>query len=232
LSTTLARFRRSEAESDDGGRDQRPRWRRWGVRAGAAYVVLVAVVHALSFTGVLVARVAGNDPRTTMDDVPNFRVVDDRLWAGGQPGSEGYRGLAEGGVRLVVDLRTGAADDPRKDDPRLLHSLGIAYVSLPVADGHVPSVRQLDRFATLVQGAPGRVYVHCGGGVGRTSAVTAAYAERSGDGPPFADMVAIGPHTPEQLWFVATGESNIVVRRVSEFVDAPRRAWSRLRGLF
>jgi hypothetical protein len=44
-------------------------------------------------------------------------------------------------------------------------------------------------------------------------------------------MVAIGPHTLAQLWFVATGDSNVVVRRASEVVDAPRRAWSRIRGL-
>lgn len=227
LSSPLARRHRSEAEPD-----QRPGWRWWGVRAALLYVGLVVVIQVLVWTGVLVARVAGNDPTSAMEDVPNFRVVDERVWAGGQPEAEAYRALAAGGVRLVVDLRTGAADDPKRDDPRFLHSLGIAYVSLPVADGHVPSMRQVERFATLVQGAPGRVFVHCGGGVGRTSALTAAYANRSGAKAPFVDMVAIGPHTLEQLWFVATGDSNVVVRRASEIVDAPRRAWSRFRGLF
>lgn len=227
LSSPLARLDRFEAESD-----QRQRWRRWGVCAVLVYVGLVVVIQALVWAGVLVARVGGNDATIAMDDVPNFRVVDERLWAGGQPHAEAYRVLAEGGVRLVVDLRTGAADDPKTDDPGLLASLGIAYVSLPVADGHVPSMRQVERFASLVQGAPGRVYVHCGGGVGRTSALTAAYAMRSGAGAPFADMVAIGPHTLEQLWFVATGDRNVVVRRASEIVDAPRRAWSRVRALF
>ena len=221
------RSHRSEAEPG-----QRPRWRRLGVRAALVYLGLVVVIQALVWAGVLVARVAGNDPTSTMDGVPNFRVVDERVWAGGQPDAEAYRALAEGGVRLVVDLRTGAADDPNRDDPGLLESLGIAYVGLPVADGHVPSTVQVRRFATLVQGAPGRVYVHCGGGVGRTSALTAAYAKRSGAGAPFADMVAIGPHTLEQLWFVATGDRNILVRRASELVDAPRRAWSRFRALF
>ena len=227
LSSRLARLQPSEAKPD-----QRPRWRRWGVRAALLYVGLVLVVQALVWTGVLVARVAGNDPTSAMDDVPNFRVVDERVWAGGQPDAEAYRVLAEGGVRLVVDLRTGAGDDPRKDDPGFLESLGITYVSLPVPDGHLPSMQQVGRFATLVQDAAGRVYVHCGGGVGRTSAVTAAYAMGSGAGVPFAAMVAIGPHTLEQLWFVATGDRNVVVRRASEFVDAPRRALSRFRGLF
>ena len=226
LSGPLASSHRSAAEAD-----RRPRWRRWGVRAALLYLGVVVVTQALVWTGVLVARAAGNDPTTTTVAVPNFRVVDERLWAGGQPDAGAYRRLAERGVRLVVDLRTGAADDPNRDDPRLLESLGIAYVSLPVADGHVPSTAQVGRFAALVQDAPGRVYVHCGGGVGRTSALTAAYAKRSGARAPFADMVAIGPHTLEQLWFVATGDSNVVVRRASELVDAPRRAWSRIRGL-
>jgi protein tyrosine phosphatase (PTP) superfamily phosphohydrolase (DUF442 family) len=226
LSSPLASSHRSAAEAD-----RRPRWRRRGVRAALLYLGVVVVTQALVWTGVLAARAAGNDPTTTMVAVPNFRVVDERLWAGGQPDAEAYRVLAARGVRLVVDLRTGAADDPNTDDPSLLASLGIAYVSLPVADGHVPSTAQVGRFVALVQSAPGRVFVHCGGGVGRTSALTAAYARRSGARPPFDDMVAIGPHTLAQLWFVATGDSNVVVRRASEVVDAPRRAWSRIRGL-
>ncbi len=232
LSSPLPGWHQSEATPDSRRRGQRPRWRRWAARVAVSYILLVVVVQALVLAGVLVARVAGDDPRTDMDGVPNFRVIDDRSWAGGQPEADGYRVLAERGVRLVVDLRTGAADDPRRDDPRLLESLGIAYVSLPIADGHVPSMSQVRRFSALVQGAPGEVYVHCGGGVGRTSAVTAAYAKRSGNELAFADLVAIGPHTLEQLWFLATGDSNVVVRRVSELVDAPRRAWSRFRGLF
>jgi protein tyrosine phosphatase (PTP) superfamily phosphohydrolase (DUF442 family) len=231
-SIPFARRLRSEAEAFSRGRDQRPRWRRWAVRVAVGYVALVVVVEALVFTGVLVARVVGHDPRTAMDGVLNFRMVDDRLWAGGQPDAEGYRVLAERGVRLVVDLRTGAADDPRRAHPHLLESLGIGYVSLPVPDGHVPSARQVGRFVTLVLGAPGPVYVHCGAGVGRTSALTSAYADRLGDRPPLADVVAIGPHTLEQLWFVAAGDTNAMVRRASELVDAPRRAWSRLRGWF
>ena len=227
LSSAFARVHRPEAEPD-----QRPRWRRWGVRAVLLYVGLVFVIHALVWTGVLVARIVGGDPTIAMHDVPNFRIVDERVWAGGQPDAEAYRVLAKGGVRLVVDLRTGAADDPRKDDPGFLESAGMAYVSLPVADGHLPSAAQVGRFTTVARSTPGRVYVHCGGGVGRTSALTAAYVRRAGAGVPVADMVAIGPHTLEQLWFVATGERNVVVRRASEFVDAPRRVWSRFRGLF
>lgn len=225
-SSPLASFDRSAA-----GPDRHPRLAHWGARAVVAYVGLVVVTQALVWTGVLVARAAGDNPTSTMVPAPNFRVVDERLWAGGQPDAEAYRVMAARGVRLVVDLRTGEADDPNTDDPGLLASLGIAYVSLPVADGHVPSTAQVRRFTALVQGAAGRVFVHCGGGVGRTSALTAAYEGRSGGRAPFADTVAIGPHTLEQLWFVATGDSNVVVRRASELLDAPRRALSRFRGL-
>lgn len=124
LSRPLPESRQSEAVADSRG--QRPRWPRWGIRVAVTYVALVVVVQALVLAGVLAARVAGDDPRSPMDDVPNFRVVDDRLWAGGQPEADAYRVLAERGVRLIVDLRTGAADDPRKDDPKLLESLGVA----------------------------------------------------------------------------------------------------------
>ena len=40
-----------------------------------------------------------------LDGVRKLYVVDDRLWRGAQPGTEGFRSLAESGVTAVIDLR-------------------------------------------------------------------------------------------------------------------------------
>jgi protein tyrosine phosphatase (PTP) superfamily phosphohydrolase (DUF442 family) len=207
------------------------RWRRRVVGTIVVYSLVVVITHALVLIGVVAARLVGERPTTDMAGVHNFRTVDSETWAGGQPEADAYRELAARGVRLVVDLRTGSRDDPRKDDPGLLERLGVGYLALPVPDGHVPSEAQVGRFLAAVRETGGVVFVHCGGGVGRTSALTAAYLRATGAGPGLVDTTAVGPHTIEQLWFVATGDTNPLVRRTSELLDAPRRGWSRLRAL-
>jgi protein tyrosine phosphatase (PTP) superfamily phosphohydrolase (DUF442 family) len=180
---------------------------------------------------VVVSRIAGDDLRSDLSGVPNFRVVDDHLLAGGQPAAaDVYQKLDDLGVVLIVDLRTGAPDDPREDDPDALRALGIEYLSLPVSDGHVPSDGDVERLVAAVRDADGVVFVHCGAGVGRTSAMTAAYLRETGSGPSVVGQFALGSHTLEQMWFVATGDSNVLVRRTSELLDAPRRALSRIRS--
>src|SRR5690606_14930387 len=150
---------------------------------------------------------------------------------------EQYRELAAAGVRLVIDLRTGRGDDRREDDPELLASLGVRYLSLPVPDGHVPSPETIDRIVREVQATDGITFLHCGGGVGRSASAQAAYLAATGRDPSWPELVAIGPITLQQLWFLGAVDShdphvpNIVVRRVSELLDAPRRAWSILRAL-
>lgn len=208
-----------------------PRWRRRVVGTVVVYSLVVVIAQALLLVGVAAARLVGERPTTDVVGVRNFRIVDHQTWAGAQPDAGAYSELAARGVRLVVDLRTGTRDDPREDDPALLGRLGIGYLRLPVPDGHVPSGDQVRRFLAAVRETEGVVFVHCGGGVGRTSALTAASMRAIGAGPGLVDTMAVGPHTVEQLWFVASGDTNPFVRRTSELLDAPRRAWSRLRAL-
>ncbi len=214
---------------DPGGAGRR--WGRWVVGTIVVYFLVVVITHALLLIGVAAARLVGERPTTDMAGVHNFRIIDRDTWAGGQPDADAYGELAARGVRLVVDLRTGARDDPREDDPALLGRLGVDYLALPVPDGHVPSEAQVRRFLAAVRETEGVVFVHCGGGVGRTSALTAAYLRATGTEPGLVGTTAVGLHTVEQLWFVAAGDTNPLVRRTSELLDAPRRAWSWLRAL-
>ena len=227
----MVRYETGVRDEVDGPGAVVRRWRRRVVGTIVIYLVVVVVAHALLLMGVAAARLVGERPTTDTAGVHNFRAIDEVVWAGGQPDAGAYGELAARGVRLVVDLRTGTRDDPRKDDPALLGRLGVGYLGLPVPDGHVPSEAQIRRFLAVVRETEGVVFVHCDGGVGRTSALTAAYVRATGACPGFVGPTAGGPHTVEQLWFVATGDTNPVVRRTSELLDAPRRAWSRLRAL-
>ena len=139
------------------------RWRGWVVGTIVVYFLVVAITHALLVIGVVAARLVGERPTTDMAGIHNFRTIDSETWAGGQPDAGAYGELVARGVRLVVNLRTGSRDDPRKDDPALLRRLGVGYLALPVPDGHVPSEAQVRRFLAVVRETEGVVFVTAAG---------------------------------------------------------------------
>ena len=211
---------------------------RTGLIGLGVYLAVAVAAQVVTFVAVGVARLTAGDPRSDeVGGVANFRMADEKVWFGGQPEEEAYAELARQGVTTIVDLRTGADDDERQADPDELRTLGVDYRSIPVPDGHAPARADVRALLDVIDGAPGVVFVHCGGGVGRSTTMQAAYLAASGQEPGVGELLAVGPMTAEQAWVVAAGRagspgsSNVVVRRVSEALDAPRRALSRIRAL-
>jgi protein-tyrosine phosphatase len=203
--------------------------RRAAVVAGVVYLGALVLFHGAVAAGIVVARLQGRQPPSPAAiDIENLRRVDDQVWASAQPEPRHYSELAAAGVELIVDLRTGAADDSGEVDHAELARLGIGYRRLPVQDGHVPDAATIARFDDLVDDHEGMALVHCGAGVGRSSTLAAGYLTRHGQDLSLWDTLALGSVTLEQTWFLTTGDRNEVVRRVSEALDVPRRAWSRL----
>ncbi|WP_368857547.1 dual specificity protein phosphatase family protein [Streptomyces sp. GbtcB6] len=102
-------------------------------------------------------------------------------------------------------------------------------------DGQTPRPAQVRRFLEVVADAPGRVFVHCGAGVGRTGTMAAAYLVQSGEQSPVAAVrrnLAVGPPSIEQIYYgLSLGRDRLrqppfPVVAVSRLVDAPRRMWS------
>jgi protein tyrosine phosphatase (PTP) superfamily phosphohydrolase (DUF442 family) len=197
-----------------------------------AWLGLFLVVNLVILLSGVAARWAGKDPRIHGDGWPaitNLRVVDDRLLIGGETSPEQYRELAERDVTLVIDTRTGGRADASTDDPEQLAELGMDHMALPIPDGRAPTPAQIRRFLDLVATANGRVFAHCGGGVGRSTSLAAAYEAARGQDPSVLEQLATGPPTIEQIWFVATLRPNDpehgispVVASLSRVVDAPR----------
>lgn len=212
----------------------RGRWWRVPVLVVAGYLALALIAQGTILAMMPLARLTGHDPRADGADLPtiqHLRQVDEKVWAGAQAEPADYRSLADRGVELVVDMRTGGPGDPRKDDPAFLRSLGMEYLWLPITDGHAPAPAQVRRFAEAVAAADGPVYVHCGGGVGRTGTMVAAYLAATGRDPGVLEMMAVGPPTVEQIWHVGGLDPGEVeptwpaARVFSRFViDAPRTA--------
>ena len=168
--------------------------------------------------------------------VDNLQVVDDRLWRGAAPTTEGYRALAAAGTTTVVDLR---AEEGLEEDARMVADLGMKLVRLPVRDGQVPSTEKIEEFLAATEEPGAKVFVHCGAGVGRTGAMVGAYLVASGESNgrgALRQNLAVGPPSLEQVAFVASLEGDELdrpsplVTGVSRVLDAPRRIWSRYGG--
>ena len=202
-----------------------------GVGAGAAFLlvgnlaILAASVWARETTRAAVAA--------PVEGIDNLRAVDDKVWRGAAPTTEGYRGLAQAGISTVVDLR---AEEGIEHDAQVVTDLGMRMVRLPVRDGQTPSSEEIETFLSAIRESDGKVFVHCGAGVGRTGAMVGAYQVAQGELSGAAALrrnLAVGPPSLEQIAFVAAMDEDrlnkpgAVLTAVSRVLDAPRRMWSR-----
>ena len=106
----------------------------------------------------------------TLPGVARFGEVTPTLYRGAQPTQEGFKGLAERGINIVVDLRGS-----RQSERQLVSSLGMQYVALPWRC-FSPRDEHFAKFLTLLRENPDKkVFVHCRVGDDRTGMDVAAY---------------------------------------------------------
>ncbi|MGH8998593.1 MAG: fused DSP-PTPase phosphatase/NAD kinase-like protein [Acidimicrobiia bacterium] len=215
----------------------RPLPRRLAVVVGS-FVAFLVVGNLV----ILGASAWAQQETPTAPDLPgvgNFARVDDKLWRGKAPTDEGYRSLAAHGVKTIVDLR---AESHVTDRTAVFDEVGLDLVRLPIRDGQLPSAEQVEEFLAVTE-RPGRVFVHCGAGVGRAGTMAATYLVATGQADGWSAMaknLAVGPPSFEQLAFAAgldghdlAGQSGLdkpgpLVVAVSRTLDAPRRIWHNL----
>src|SRR5215210_4699539 len=126
---------------------------------GAAIAFLLVGNVAILAASTWARETTASSAPTSIAGVDNLRAVDDRLWRGAAPTTEGYRNLARAGVTTVVDLR---AEDGLGADAEVVRDLGMHLVQIPMRDGQVPSTDEVDAFLAATRDAGGRVFVHCG----------------------------------------------------------------------
>jgi protein-tyrosine phosphatase len=196
-----------------------------------AVVVFVVAGNVAILGANLLARATVD--RIDVPEIPgvmNLAAADDHIWRGAAPTEAGYRGLAAHGVKTIVDLR---AEKDIDVDQELLDRLDLDLVQIPIRDGQAPPVAAVDEFLRVAATSKGRVFVHCGAGVGRTGTMAAAYLVRSGQAGSYEALqrnLAVGPPSLEQIGYVAQleeGSDNTpaAITLMSRVIDGPRRIW-------
>lgn len=117
------------------------------------------------------------------------------------PEASALQRLADAGVTLVVNLHERGHARERLDQ------LGLREIHFPVRDFTPPSPDQLESGVAAIAGeleSGGRVAIHCGGGLGRTGTLLAAYFVSRGASAEeaIAQVRAARPgsvETPEQI---------------------------------
>ena len=83
------------------------------------------------------------------------------ITAAGQPGAQGLRELADDGYAAVIDLRT-AGEDRGINEQGLVESLGMDYVSLPIAGRGAINLENARKLNEILDKYDEPVLVHCG----------------------------------------------------------------------
>jgi len=128
--------------------------------------VIRTVVAALLCGAGLLAQDSG---------LPNFKIVNDRILRGGQPSDDGFKKLAERGVKTVVDLRwVDEHDIPR--EKQIVEADGMRFISVPMKGLSAPSLTQMTKVLGILEDSNSwPVFIHCRRGADRTGTVLACY---------------------------------------------------------
>src|SRR5919205_110293 len=135
--------------------------------------VLGAFASLLIFA-VMAAAQSSTAPQADFSNVKikNFGQMDERFYRGAQPKEKDYESLKALGIHTVVDLQA----EPKEYEKRIVESLGMRYVNIPMVGKTYPTEEAVQAFLKLVDDpATGKFYVHCAGGRHRTGAMGAVY---------------------------------------------------------
>jgi uncharacterized protein (TIGR01244 family) len=112
----------------------------------------------------------------SIEEIYNYRKVNDRISTGGQPTEEQLRAAAAEGFTAVINLATIDPARSLPDEGGLVRSLGMAYHHIPVKWDD-PQAEDFAAFEAVLQQAGGdeKILIHCAANF-RVSAFYGLYA--------------------------------------------------------
>jgi hypothetical protein len=140
------------------------------------WTVFIRRVRTQGITTTLVWMYGRGVPYLTGTPLLQYSEVTPHLYVGPQFRERGKRLLQARGINACVNMRI------ERDDA----AYGLAlehYLHLPTIDDAAPSLEHLEQgvdFIRDVLSSGGKVYIHCGAGVGRAPSMAAAYLMAEG----------------------------------------------------
>jgi protein tyrosine/serine phosphatase len=130
-------------------------------------VALFIAVALLSSTGF-------GETQSHYKELPNFYVVNEHLYRGGQPGPGGIKKLGDLGVKAIVNLR--GEDDVSRAEEREAAAAHIRYFKVPMAGIGRPTDAEISKVMAIIDNSENwPVFIHCKHGCDRTGTVVACY---------------------------------------------------------
>lgn len=140
------------------------------------WTVFARRVQTQGLTTTLIWMYGRGLPFLTGSPLLQFSEVTPHLYVGPQYRERGKRLLQARGINACVNMRI------ERDDAA--HGLALErYLHLPTIDDAAPSLEHLEQgvvFIREVLSSGGKVYIHCGAGVGRAPSMAAAYLMAEG----------------------------------------------------
>jgi len=107
--------------------------------------------------------------------LPNLKIVNDQVLRGGQPTDDGFKKLADRGVKTVVDLRW-VSEHSISHEKQVVEADGMRFISIPMKGLSSPSLEQISKaLGVLEDSSNWPVFIHCRRGSDRTGTVLACY---------------------------------------------------------
>jgi tyrosine-protein phosphatase SIW14 len=129
-------------------------------------VLLAAVVLFL----VQASSEAQDSPK--YKELPNFHVVNENLFRGGQPKDGGLEKLKQLGVKTIIDLRNDHAEAEGAE----ARAAGMQYFNFPMARFGRPDDKTIEEVLKIIRANENHpVFVHCAKGSDRTGTILAIY---------------------------------------------------------
>lgn len=135
-----------------------------------------------------------------VEELLNYRVIDDRIATSGQPTAAQLRLLGPRGFGAVINLALPTSDHALPEEGSLVTAQGMVYVHIPV-EFSAPRAEDFRKFCAVMEALQDRpVFVHCAANL-RVSAFLYLYRVLHRRVPPEVarkDLEAIW--TPDSTW--------------------------------
>lgn len=96
-----------------------------------------------------------------MKEIYHFLELNENLLTSGMPTAEQMKEVAQAGVQVVVNLALATSQGALPEEEKLVRTLGMEYIHIPVEWGNPTRQNLDDFFSTMEAHSDAKMLVHC-----------------------------------------------------------------------